>query len=138
FRNAERQRRFAERLRKGDTVSRATYEAGYGSSSRVYERSRNALGMTPADVRRAGAGLRIQYTIVSSPLGRLIGAYTEKGVCWVAIGDDDKKLEREFRAAFAEADVQPAGSAIHKWVDAIVRSLEGVGSASTVPLDAQG
>jgi len=138
FRNAERQRRFAERLRMGDTVSRATYEAGYGSSSRVYERSRNALGMTPADVRRAGAGLRIHYAIVSSPLGRLIGAYTEKGVCWVAIGDDDRKLEREFRAAFAEADVQPAGSAIHEWVEAIVRSLEGVGSASSVPLDAQG
>jgi AraC family transcriptional regulator of adaptative response/methylated-DNA-[protein]-cysteine methyltransferase len=117
---------------------RATFEAGYGSSSRVYERAHSALGMTPGVMKRAGAGERIQFAIVASPLGRLIGAYTEKGVCWVAIGIDDAKLERDFRSAFAKADVRPAGAAIHEWITAIVKSLEGEGSASLVPLDTQG
>ena len=54
-----RMRRFKSRLRAGDTVSRATYEAGFGSSSRVYERASTSLGMTPAAYRRGGAGVRI-------------------------------------------------------------------------------
>jgi len=68
------------RLRAGDTVSRATYEAGFGSSSRVYERSNSALGMTPAAYRRGGAGMRITYTIVASSFGKVLIGATERGV----------------------------------------------------------
>lgn len=137
YRDAERRRLLANRLRRGDTVSRATYEAGFGSSSRVYERS---MGMTPATVRKGGAGQRIQFSIVDSPLGRLLVAYTEHGVCSVAIGDDDGALERGFRADFPEADIRPAGTTIHEWISAIVRGIEGVGDRSNdaIPLDAQG
>src|SRR5688500_17441570 len=89
FQDANRQRVLTARLRQGDTVSRATYEAGFGSSSRVYERK---LGMSPGALRKGGQSQRIQFAIVSSPLGRLLGAYTEKGVCAVAIGDDDRRV----------------------------------------------
>ena len=136
YHDAERRRILATRLRKGDTVSRATYEAGFGSSSRVYERS---MGMTPAAVRKGGAGQRIQFGIVSCSLGRLLVAYTERGVCAVAIGDDDRALERNFRADFPKAAIHAAGSTIHEWITAIVRGLEGEAVArSTVPVDAQG
>lgn len=135
YRDAERRRLLASRLRLGDTVSRATYEAGYGSSSRVYERS---MGMTPATLRKGGAGLRIQYSIVDSPLGRLLVAYTERGVCAVAIGDNDRALERSFCADFPEANIHAAGASIHEWITAIVRGLDGARSAAAVPLDAQG
>ena len=138
YRDAERRRRLADRLRKGDTVSRATYEAGFGSSSRVYERASVTMGMTPATVRKGGAGEKIQFSIVSSPLGRLLAAYTEKGVCAVTIGDSDRELERAFRADFPEAQIQAAGSAIHEWIAAIVRSLEGDYSGVAIPLDAHG
>jgi AraC family transcriptional regulator, regulatory protein of adaptative response / methylated-DNA-[protein]-cysteine methyltransferase len=138
YRDAERRRRLAERLRKGDTVSRATYEAGFGSSSRVYERASSSMGMTPATLRKGGAGARIQFSIVSSPLGRLLAAYTERGVCAVAIGDDDRQLEKSFRADFPEADIRVAGPAIHEWISAIVRSLEGDDSATAIPVDARG
>ncbi|MEX2179102.1 MAG: bifunctional DNA-binding transcriptional regulator/O6-methylguanine-DNA methyltransferase Ada [Gemmatimonadaceae bacterium] len=138
YRDAERQRRLAERLRKGDTVSRATFEAGFGSSSRVYERSKRSLGMTPAAVRHGGAGQRIQFGIVGSPLGRLLVAYTERGVCSVAFGDSDRELERAFRADFPEAEIHAAGPALHEWIAAIVASLDGQGSAASVPLDARG
>src|SRR5437867_4046195 len=109
YRDAERRRLLAARLRKGDTVSRATYEAGFGSSSRVCENASSSLGMTPAALRRGGAGERIQFSIVSSPLGRLLAAYTERGVCAVAIGDDDRALERSFRADFPKAEIHAAG-----------------------------
>jgi AraC family transcriptional regulator of adaptative response/methylated-DNA-[protein]-cysteine methyltransferase len=135
YHDAERRRILASRLRGGDTVSRATYEAGFGSSSRVYERS---MGMTPAAIRKGGAGQRIQYGIVDCPLGRLLVAYTERGVCSVAIGDDDRALERAFRADFSEAEIHAAGPAIHEWITAIVRSVQGTGSGAAIPLDAQG
>jgi len=135
YHDAERRRVLASRLRKGDTVSRATYEAGFGSSSRVYERS---MGMTPATIRRNGAGQRIQYGIVDCPLGRLLVAYTERGVCSVAIGDDDRALERAFRADFSEAEIHAAGASIHEWITAIVRGVEGARANAAIPLDAQG
>jgi AraC family transcriptional regulator of adaptative response/methylated-DNA-[protein]-cysteine methyltransferase len=137
FHDAERRRRLAVRLRQGDTVSRATYEAGYGSSSRVYERAADAMGMTPAAVRRGGAGLKIQFDIVASPLGRLLVAYTERGVCAVAIGDDDAALERGFRAEFHSAEIHRAGPAIHEWISAIVRSIDGAPTLA-IPVDARG
>lgn len=137
YQDAERRRRLANRLRQGDTVSRATYEAGFSSSSRVYERSKS-LGMTPATVRKGGAGQKIQFSIVSSPLGRLLAAYTEHGVCAVALGDDDRALERTLRAEFPNAEIHPAGPAIHEWITAIVRSLDGERPSTVIPVDAHG
>src|SRR5688500_11174977 len=138
YRDAERQRRLAKRLRQGDTVSRATYEAGYGSSSRVYERASRSMGMTPATMRRGGAGQRIQFSIVDSPLGRVLGAYTERGVCAVAIGQDDQALEAELREGFPRAEIHAAGQAIHQWITAIVRGIDRDGSSPAIPLDARG
>ncbi|HEX7937869.1 MAG TPA: methylated-DNA--[protein]-cysteine S-methyltransferase, partial [Gemmatimonadaceae bacterium] len=134
---AERRRRLTQRLHKGDTVSTATYEAGYGSSSRVYERSRS-LGMTPATIRKGGVGQKIQFSIVDSPLGRIMGAYTEHGVCAVRIGDNDQALERELRAEFPKAEIRKAGSAIHEWITAIVKGLDGERPSEAIPVDARG
>ena len=134
FHQAKRRSRLASRLRAGDTVSRATYEAGFGSSSRVYERS---LGMTPSAIRKGGSGERIQFSIVDSPFGRLLAAYTERGVCSVALGDDDRALEQAFRGQFPAADLHRAGETVHAWIVAIVAGLEGRPSAS-VPIDASG
>ena len=142
YQAAERRRRLADRLRRGDTVSRATYDAGFGSSSRVYERSVESLGMSPAAVRKAGEGHRIQFGIVDSSYGRLLVAWTEHGVCSVAFGDDDRRLERTLRSDFSRADIRPAGPAIHEWATAIVRSLDGQGggggATSAIPIDVQG
>lgn len=134
FQDAARRRVLSSRLSQGETVSRATYDAGFGSSSRVYERD---LGMTPGTIRKHGAGQRIQFSVVGSPLGRVLVAYTERGVCSVAIGDDDRILERELRSQFSQADIRAAGSSINEWIAAIVQSLEGP-AGTAIPLDAQG
>src|SRR5438045_1513031 len=117
YQDALRVSRFKARLRAGDTVSRATYEAGFGSSSRVYERSDNTLGMTPAAYRRGGIGMHISYTIVDSPFGKLLVGATERGVCAVALGDSSEAHVTALRAGFAGADGRRTDGAVggYKW-----------------------
>jgi len=98
--------RFRSLLRQeGTTVTRATYDAGFGSSSRVYERAAATLGMTPARYARGGPGLAIRYTVVDSPLGRLLVAVTDRGICAVSLGRTDGALAAELRREFPRARV---------------------------------
>jgi AraC family transcriptional regulator, regulatory protein of adaptative response / methylated-DNA-[protein]-cysteine methyltransferase len=101
---ARRSERLRSALRSEGSVSRATYEAGYGSSSRVYERAHALLGMTPATYRKGGAGMEIRYTIVPSAYGRLLVAATDRGVAAVALGDSDAALVRELAGNFPDAN----------------------------------
>ena len=84
-------------LKNGERVTTAIYDAGYGSSSRLYERAGTALGMTPATYRKGGTGVEVDFTIADSPLGRLLLAATVRGVCRVMIGDSDRALEDDLR-----------------------------------------
>ncbi|HEX8723886.1 MAG TPA: bifunctional DNA-binding transcriptional regulator/O6-methylguanine-DNA methyltransferase Ada [Gemmatimonadaceae bacterium] len=138
YQDALRHRRFIQRLRAGDTVSRATYEAGYGSSSRVYGRREIRAGLTPALYRRRAAGEHVRFTTLAVPLGRLLVAFTGSGVCAVELGDDDAVLERTLRADFANATITRAPGAANAWVRDIARRANGHPSAVDVPLDVQG
>ena len=73
-------------------LTTAMYDAGFGSSSRLYERAGAALGMTPATYRKGAPGVDIDFTIAPSPLGRLLLAATERGVCRVMIGDSESDV----------------------------------------------
>jgi AraC family transcriptional regulator of adaptative response/methylated-DNA-[protein]-cysteine methyltransferase len=138
YQNALRVTRFKSRLRAGDTVSRATYEAGFGSSSRVYERADRALGMTPAAYRKGGAGMRITYTIVASPFGKLLVGATERGVCAVALGDSDAALVRALEQDFPRAEIRRGDDVHREWVEEIVGHIGGGNLGLTVPLDVRG
>jgi len=138
YHDALRVSRFKTRLRAGDTVSRATYEAGFGSSSRVYERSDESLGMTPAAYRRGGAGMRIGYTVVDSPFGKLLVGTTPRGVCAVALGDSEDALAEALRRDFPRAEIVRADDAHHDWVEEIVGQLGGGNVGLDIPLDVQG
>ncbi|MDE3127435.1 MAG: methylated-DNA--[protein]-cysteine S-methyltransferase, partial [Gemmatimonadota bacterium] len=138
YQDALRQRRFTERLRAGDTVSRATYEAGYGSSSRVYGQRDVRAGMTPASYRRRAAGQRVRYAVVAVPMGRLLVAFTDEGVCAVALGDDDATLERTLRTDFSAAEIVRAGTRDRDWVAAVAALARGDAPERTVPLDVRG
>ncbi|MHB8301339.1 MAG: bifunctional DNA-binding transcriptional regulator/O6-methylguanine-DNA methyltransferase Ada [Acidobacteriaceae bacterium] len=100
--------RFRGELGSSGSVTNAIYQAGYGSSSRVYENSASSLGMTPAAYRKGGAGQKIRYTLADSPIGRILVAATERGLCAVAFGDTDRDLcmdlQREFHNALLERD----------------------------------
>ncbi len=127
-------------LKGGKDVTSALYEAGYGSSSRLYERAPSELGMTPATYRWGGRGMRIAYTIVDSSLGRLLVAATERGVCAVSLGDSDADLEAFLRAEYPNAEIQrdrrPQGG-LSDWVGRILSHLEGERPSLDLPVDLQ-
>jgi AraC family transcriptional regulator of adaptative response/methylated-DNA-[protein]-cysteine methyltransferase len=89
---AQRAERLKQRLKEGDDVTTATYEAGYGAGSRLYEQSNARLGMTPGTFRRGGRGAHIRFAFAAAPLGRLLVAATERGICAVRLGDDEEAL----------------------------------------------
>ncbi len=124
-------------LKERESVTEALYEVGYSSSSRLYERS--SLGMTPTTYQRGGAGMHISYTIVDLPLGRLLVAATQKGVCSVCIGDEDTLLEKAFQKEYPLADVNHDvdGTPLHNWVETLVRHLNGQQPHLELPLDVQ-
>jgi AraC family transcriptional regulator, regulatory protein of adaptative response / methylated-DNA-[protein]-cysteine methyltransferase len=137
---ALRAERLKDRLKKGDDVTTATYEAGYGAGSRLYEQSNARLGMTPGTFRRGGRGSHIRLAFAASPLGRLLVAATERGICAVRLGDDDEALAAGLAADYPQAAVErvAAGDPLEGWVALIVASLAESGAAAplaTLPLD---
>ena len=138
YQSTLRVKRLKSRLRAGDTVSRATYEAGFSSSSRVYERSDEQLGMTPATYRRGGTGMHIDYTIADSPFGRLLVGATERGVCAIALGETDDALVNGLRRDFPNAEIAPGNDAHRDWVAAIVAHISKGTEHVEVPLDVLG
>ncbi len=134
YRDARRLARLKSSL-KERRVSPAIYEAGFGSSSRVYERAASALGMTPATYGRGGRGATIRFTIVPSPLGQLLVAATDRGICRISLGDGANPLERDLRTEFPAATITPDAGKLVGWVGAIVRHLEGREPHLDLPLD---
>jgi AraC family transcriptional regulator of adaptative response/methylated-DNA-[protein]-cysteine methyltransferase len=137
YADAIRLRRLKTQLRKGDDVTTALYDAGYGSSSRLYERSNAQLGMTPATYRRRGAGAEIGYTIASSLAGRLLVAGTDRGISAVYLGDRDETLQAMLRQEFPEARIRRNPKQSSSWVRALVRHLAGRQPHLDLPLDIQ-
>lgn len=103
-----RRRRFLAELRGGAPVGNAVYAAGYGSSSRVYERADTAV--TPATYRKGGRGAQIEWTSVASPIGTVVVGVTARGVCFVAVGQDVRDLLAELRAEYPHATIVEGGS----------------------------
>ena len=135
---ARKNERLKGELKRGETVSRATFGAGYGSSSRVYDASDSNLGMTPATYRRGGAGMQIDYVIAATSLGALLVGATERGICAVTLGDDaeslETALEREYPAA-ARSRITDPSNLLQQWVDEIVTAVDGGTVLVDVPLD---
>ena len=137
FADARRLARVKSRLRDGDDVAGALYDAGYGSSSRLYERSDAQLGMTPATYRKRGKGMAIRFAIADCPLGRVLVAASDRGICAVSLGDSDKALEAGVREEYAAASLSRDDAALGSWVKAILAYLDGKSPDLELPLDLQ-
>ena len=122
-------------LQAGDSVTRAMYDAGYGSSSRLYEKTASQLGMTPDKYRRGAIAAAIRYTCADSPLGRMLIAATERGICSIQFARSDGELmtglKREFPFAARKADE----GGLQSWVNALLRHLRGKDLDASLPLD---
>src|SRR5258706_10305210 len=124
-------------LRRGGDVTGAMIDAGYGSSSRFYERAVPKLGMAPSVYQRGGAGMSIRYTVVDSPLGKLLVAATARGVCAVAMGVSEVELAKALSREYAAATITADEGGLSRWTRQIVAHLEGRAPRLDLPLDVQ-
>lgn len=127
--------RFKQGVRAGEAISAAIYDAGFGSSSRLYEHAASQLGMTPATYGKGGRGARITYGIVETALGHLLVAATQQGLCSVKLGDSQAKLEEDLRDEFPAADVRADEQSLRSSIEAIVDHIEGKTTRVDLPLD---
>jgi AraC family transcriptional regulator of adaptative response/methylated-DNA-[protein]-cysteine methyltransferase len=127
--------RLKSHLQKGNDVTTALYEAGYGSASRLYEKSAAQLGMTPATYRRGGRGMRIEYTIANCSLGRVLVAATDRGISAVSLGDKNEPLEEALRKEYPSAEIHRSTGRHSEWVRAIVQYLAGAQPQLDLPTD---
>jgi len=137
YADAQRMRRLKSRLKEGDNVTTALYDAGYGSSSRLYERAPAHLGMTPANYRKGGAGMRIQYSIVSSPLGRMLVGSTGRGISALYLGDSDQRLEGALRKEYPRAEIRRDRNGMQGRIERILAHLRGKEPHLDLPTDVQ-
>src|SRR3984885_9758625 len=122
-------------LQAGDSVTRAMYAAGYGSSSRLYERTASQLGMTPDKYRRGAVAAMIHYICGDSPLGRMLIAATDRGICAIQFARTDGELiaglKREFPFAVRKRDE----GGLQEWVEALLTKMTGGELNAALPLD---
>jgi AraC family transcriptional regulator of adaptative response/methylated-DNA-[protein]-cysteine methyltransferase len=137
YADARRLERVKKGLKNRRTVTAAMYEAGYGSSSRLYERAAHQLGMTPAAYRRGGTDMIIRFTLADCPLGRLLLAGTERGVCAVSLGDEDDTLEEWLRAEYPSAVIETDDGTLNGWLKELLLHLAGEQPCLDLPLDVQ-
>jgi AraC family transcriptional regulator of adaptative response/methylated-DNA-[protein]-cysteine methyltransferase len=123
-------------LRNGSRVTDALFDAGYGSVSRFYEKP--ALGMRASAYRAAGKGQSIRYCSFSSPLGEILIAATEKGICSVKLGSDSASLLRLLEHEFKEAELSEDAGGLKAEKQKILEFLEGDQHLARVPVDIRG
>jgi len=135
YATAERFGEFKAKLREGETVTNALYDAGLNSSRRLYEQAADELGMTPATYGRHGRGARIVFTTTKCSLGQLLVATTERGLCGVKIGDSDAELEQQLRNEFFAAEIDRADSTLNGTVKDVLGLIENKAPHPDLPLD---
>ncbi len=122
-------------LQAGDNVTRAMYDAGYGSSSRLYEKTASQLGMTPDKYRRGAIAATVRYAIADSPLGRMLVAATDKGVCAIQFARSDGELIEGLKREFPFAVRKPDQGGLQAWVETLLATMTGHESNAALPLD---
>jgi AraC family transcriptional regulator, regulatory protein of adaptative response / methylated-DNA-[protein]-cysteine methyltransferase len=122
-------------LQAGNNVTRAMYDAGYGSSSRLYEKTASQLGMTPDKYRRGAIAASIRYACADSPLGRMLIAATDRGVCAIQFARSDGELIEGLKREFPFAVRKPDEGQLQAWVAALLGNMAGRELHDALPLD---
>ena len=132
-----RMNQLKDNLRAGHSVTRSMYDAGYSSSSRLYERTASQLGMTPDKYRRGAIAAPIRYTCADSPLGRMLIAATDKGICAIQFANSDAELEQGLRHEFPFAIRRRDDDAMQAWKKDLLCQMQGQPLNAALPLDIQ-
>jgi AraC family transcriptional regulator of adaptative response/methylated-DNA-[protein]-cysteine methyltransferase len=140
YQTAIRLARLKTSLRAGTPVLAAGLNSGLHSTSQLHTRTVHGLGMAPSDYRRGAHTLAIRYVVRQTPLGWLLMAATERGVCAAQFGGSKGALVQQLRDEFPNANFSSAAAhnpSLDAWCAALIRHLAG-GPRPTVPLDLRG
>ena len=132
-----RMKGFRQKLKAGQSVTRAMHEAGYSSTSRLYSRTASELGMEPAKYRRGAVAAPIRYTCTDSSLGRLLIAATDKGICSIQFADSDEELEQGLKQEFPFAMRRRDDEGMSDLAGNLMRHMSGAEVMPSLPLDIQ-
>ena len=130
-----RMRGFRQKLKAGHSVTRAMHDAGYSSTSRLFSRTASELGMEPAKYRRGAIAAPIRYTFADSPLGRMLIAATDQGLCSVQFADTDEELDQSLRQEFPFAVRRRDDNELADLAEQVIRKIRGTEPAASLPLD---
>jgi AraC family transcriptional regulator of adaptative response/methylated-DNA-[protein]-cysteine methyltransferase len=119
------------------SITDAIYEAGFGSSSRLYEHVDATLGMSPTAMRSGGAGETIRYAISSSErapdLGRILVATTARGLCAVLFSASDAEAAADLRERFPQAVLRRDDAALNDALHFTLAHLTETPTAAAMP-----
>ncbi|MDT0619658.1 bifunctional DNA-binding transcriptional regulator/O6-methylguanine-DNA methyltransferase Ada [Salinisphaera sp. P385] len=135
---AHREQRLRQELRGGAPVTRAIFEAGYGSSGRFYEQADAVLGMTPGDFRAGGTNTAIRFAVGQSSLGAILVAASQRGICAIYLGDDPEALTHELQDRFPHAELVGGDRDFEQLVARVVGLVESPETGADLPLDIRG
>jgi AraC family transcriptional regulator, regulatory protein of adaptative response / methylated-DNA-[protein]-cysteine methyltransferase len=135
---ALREQRAIEGLSKGSTVTEAIYDAGFGSSSRFYEKLAPRLGMNPSAFTKGGFGEVISFAVGECSLGSILAAATAKGVCAIELGDDPGVLTGNFQDRFPKAELIGGDPGFEKIMAQAIGLAEDPGRSFGLPLHVRG
>lgn len=142
YQAAQRLARFKRGLRQGEGVLEAGLDAGFGSTSRIYDMADGSLGMTPSAYRAGGAGEAITYAVRETALGPLMMAATPRGVCFVQFGESTAALQQQLAEEFPKAALVPAApeaqDPLDAWMAALAAHLDQAAPRPDLPLDLRG
>jgi AraC family transcriptional regulator of adaptative response/methylated-DNA-[protein]-cysteine methyltransferase len=125
-------------LPAADSVTRAIYDAGFGSNGGFYANMPSMIGMTPSTFRASGEGARIRFAIGQSSLGPVLVAATDLGVCSIMLGDEPEAMVRQLGDQFSSAALIGDEPAFAAHVASVIGLIETPGSGSDLPLDVRG
>jgi AraC family transcriptional regulator of adaptative response/methylated-DNA-[protein]-cysteine methyltransferase len=137
FSEAARMNRFKKLLRDGHTITEALYSCGFGSPSRIYEKTNSQLGMTPAAYKKGAPGMHLEYSITKTSLGHVLVAATERGISAIYLGENDKQLVAELRGEYPKAELTGNSTSHAPWLREVLKRIEGDSPSLDLPLDVQ-
>jgi AraC family transcriptional regulator, regulatory protein of adaptative response / methylated-DNA-[protein]-cysteine methyltransferase len=125
-------------LSSTSSVTAAIYDAGFSSSGRFYESSNAMLGMTPKAFKSGGSGEAIRVSIRTCSLGLVLIAATQRGICTIEFGDNEKLLTDRLSARFPNAILLSKNPQFDEWLEQVLAYIEMPTKALDLPLDIRG
>jgi AraC family transcriptional regulator, regulatory protein of adaptative response / methylated-DNA-[protein]-cysteine methyltransferase len=138
YAGAQRANRMRDALAGKASVTAAIYDAGYGASSRFYEKSGDILGMTATAYRNGGRDAEIRFAVGECSLGSILVARSARGVCALTLGDDPDALVRDLQDRFPNAELVGGDPAFESLVARVVGLVDDPTTGLGLPLDMRG